>query len=154
MLLVIPDGVTEIRPYAFASRYLYEHLHIPASVTKIGEYAFNRCFDLMRTYVFAQEPPEIESSAIDDLDLSLRYLYVPTGTKSKYKLAKGWGKYGNRIVEFDAETMDVATMTAQARPAAADIYDLQGRLVRKAHEGTRGLTPGVYVVGGRKMIVR
>ena len=36
-----------------------------------------------------------------------------------------------------------------------DIYSLDGVLVRKASEGTtRGLKPGIYIMGGQKVRVR
>ena len=38
--LVIPAGVTEIKPYAFAGNLPHHALNIPASVRKIGVYAF------------------------------------------------------------------------------------------------------------------
>jgi len=38
--LIIPDGVKEIKPYAFAANTSLMHLDIPASVKKIGTYAF------------------------------------------------------------------------------------------------------------------
>lgn len=151
--LSIPDGVKVVHPYAFSARFHYERVSIPQSVEEIGAFAFNRCFDLCRTYVFAEEPPQIDPSAIDDLDLSLRYLYVPQGSASKYKGAPGWKKYKSRIVEFDAETEGIADGIADM-PVEADVYAVDGRKVRYAHEGLKGLRPGVYVVGGKKLMVR
>ena len=151
--LSIPDGVKVVHPYAFSARFHYERVSIPQSVEEIGAFAFNRCFDLCRTYVFAEEPPQIDPSAIDDLDLSLRYLYVPKGSASKYKGAPGWKKYKSRIVEFDAETEGIADGIADM-PVEADVYAVDGRKVRYAHEGLKGLRPGVYVVGGKKLMVR
>ena len=150
--LTIPDGVSVVHPYAFAARYLYQRLTIPESVTQIGAYAFNRCFDLTRTYLFATEPPQIDPSAIDDLDISLRSLYVPTGTKAAYKQALGWKKY-SRIVEFDTGTVGVEEMTTAIPSAEGDVYAIDGRLVRKATD-THPLSPGFYIMGKRKLIVR
>ena len=151
--LTIPDGVIIVHPYAFAARYLYERLTIPQSVTEIGAYAFNRCFDLSRTYLFATQPPQIDPSAIDDLDISLRYLYVPLGTKTAYKKAAGWKKYGSRIIEFDTEATDIAEIPVN-KPAKADVYALDGRMVGKAQGDTSRLKPGFYIMGKRKLVVR
>ena len=151
--LVVPDGVKVIHPYAYSARFHYERLTIPQSVEEIGAFAFNRCFDLTRTYILAELPPQIDPSAIDDLDLSLRYLYVPKGTKAKYKIAPGWKKYNSRIVEFDVEEMGVNDLPVDA-PLRDDVLTTDGRLVRKAHEGTKGLKPGIYIVGKNKLVVR
>jgi hypothetical protein len=34
------------------------------------------------------------------------------------------------------------------------IYDLKGRLVRKSANGTAGLQKGIYLINGRKVVVR
>ena len=56
-------------------------------------------------------------------------------------------------MEFDAETEGIAPGIAGV-PAEDDVYAVDGRKVRYAHEGTRGLRPGVYIMGGKKMVVR
>ena len=143
---VIPEGVREVDAYAFSGRYLYERLTIPESVERIGSYAFNRCFNLMRTYVLSNNPPVIDPSAIDDLDISLRSLYVPKGSKFKYNTADGWEKYRRSTKEFDktdVETLEWATMAPSA------IYDLQGRVVGWGTD-TR-LPSGIYIINGKKV---
>lgn len=37
---------------------------------------------------------------------------------------------------------------------SADIYDISGRLVRRAAEGLDGLQPGIYIIAGRKVVVK
>ena len=154
-LYVIPDGVREVGAYAFSGRFLYERVVIPESVELIGPYAFNRCFNLSRTYVLSEEPPVIAPNAIDDLDLSLRYLYVPKGNLLKYATADGWKKYGKAIKEFD-KTDDITEAEIQTgidgdTPCA--IYDLQGHIVGWGNY-IRHLSPGIYVVDGKKRVVR
>lgn len=145
---VIPDGVSEVGDYAFSGRFLYERLTIPESVKHIGAYAFNRCFNLARTYVFNIVPPAIDPSAVDELDISLRKLYVPKGSLFKYHTADGWEKYKRNIMEFD-KTDVRAPEWATTAPSA--IYDLQGRVVGWGTD-CRHLSPGIYVVNGRKVI--
>ena len=113
----------------------------------MGAFAFNRCFDLARTYLFCEEPPVIETSAIDKLDLSLRALYVPKGTKSKYKTAEGWKLYGNSIYEFDAEAgiQDVRTPVNITQ----GIFSIDGM---KMAEPLQQLPAGTYIVNGKKYL--
>ena len=44
--LEIPDGVTEIKEYAFHNCGYITWANIPSSVERIGEYAFTECFEL------------------------------------------------------------------------------------------------------------
>lgn len=52
--LKIPDGVTEIKPYAYWNGTDLRTIAIPASVTEIGEYAFAGCAGLQRFFVDPQ----------------------------------------------------------------------------------------------------
>ena len=145
---VIPDGVVEVCPHAFNGRFLYERLIIPESVDRIGAFAFNRCYNLVRTYVFDNVPPVIDSTAIDLLDISLRKLYVPMGCTFRYATTDGWDQYRGFIEEF--HKTDVREILAMGRDTHNAVYDLQGRIVE------RGLphSPGIYVTGGKSIIVR
>lgn len=143
----VPEGITEIHDYAFAGRYLYEWLILPASVEKIGRMAFNRCFNLQRTYVYAVNPPDIDPSAIDDLDLALRSLYVPEESLRIYRKAPGWKKYAHLTYAIDTDGMGDG-LHRESVPAAGGLYDLWGRRVGEAS------APGIYLYQGRKYLRR
>ena len=147
---VIPSGVRIVHDYSFACRYLYERISLPASVEKVGKYAFNRCFDLVSTYVYAEKPPQIDDTAIDELDLLLRTLYVPKGTRGQYQKADGWKKYAGRIKEFEAVDGIDEKHVRQAVEGSDHVYDIMGRRVENAHI----LPSGIYVVNGQKKVVR
>ncbi len=147
---VIPAGIRIVHDYSFGCRYLYERISLPASVERVGKYAFNRCFDLVRTYVYAEKPPLIDDTAIDELDLSLRSLYVPKGTKELYRKADGWKKYAGRIEEFDVVDGMGERMEKRDMEGSNHVYDIMGRRVVDAHM----LPSGVYVVNGQKVVIR
>ena len=48
----------------------------------------------------------------------------------------------------------IKPQTATRNSQIGDIYDLRGRMVRKSATSVEGLKPGVYVVDGRKFIVK
>ena len=149
----IPYGVAWIHDEAFAGRFLYERLSLPETVDTIGKYAFNRCFDLCRTYIYSKIPPRIDPTAIDDLDISLRTLYVPQGTLFKYTSSNGWKKYGiRRTMEFKIPNGIIQTHAQE--DTAVDLYDMTGKIVKTQVRTTEGLRNGVYVTRGRKHIVR
>lgn len=151
-LCVIPMGVKVVREHAFSARYLYDRLLIPESVERIESFAFNRCFNLSRTYVFSDEPPAIDPTAIDELDLSLRTLFVPEGCKTKYSVAPGWSKYRGRIMEFDKANVAAHQPIQDIQHAMwHDVYDLQGR---KVGQGSEHLHSGIYVVNGKLVFIK
>lgn len=146
--VVIPYGTKTVHDYAFAGRFHYERLTIPETVENIGKYAFNRCFDLSCTYVYATEVPAIDPTAIDKLDLILRYLYVPQGSRSKYLNATGWKLYGNRgIKEFDVTATEIQNINhGVSERNNQHVYDINGRIV----DNKKGR--GVYIINGRKFL--
>ncbi len=60
--LVIPEGITEIRPYAFCGCEGLTSITIPASVAYIGDFAFSDCMDV-KTIVFQGDVPECGPNA-------------------------------------------------------------------------------------------
>lgn len=120
--LVIPDGVTAIRNYAFQNCCEITNITIPDSVTTIGysaflgcssltnitipdsvteieKLAFSNCSSLTSIYCKAQTPPAIDDSS------SFTYwsqctLYVPTGCKEAYATADYWN-YAKEIIEME-----------------------------------------------------
>ena len=78
-------------------------------------------------------------------------LYVPQGTKDAYEAFEGWTKYFSNIVEFD--TTDIAD-TPAGRTEGYTVYDLNGTKVNMKGSGMKSLPRGIYVVNGKKTIVK
>ena len=150
--IVIPESAVAVHDYAFAGRYLYERITIPESVKKIGKYAFNRCFDLTRTYVLSATPPEIDETTIDPLDLSLRSLYVPQGSKENYRKASGWKKFEySQIKEFETDRVEWPITESECDlPDCNKVYDIYGKYVGNKIPDK----PGVYIGNGKKYVVK
>ena len=53
----------------------------------------------------------------------------------------------------DVEAIDAENPMTEKAPAATAVYDMNGRLVRRGTDLT-GLPKGLYIVGGRKVIVK
>ena len=62
------------------------------------------------------------------------------------------GQMEKRFSPLRRGTTGISMTTMQAEKM--DIYSIDGRLVRKQAENTNGLTKGVYIVNGKKYIVR
>ena len=152
-------SVTTIIDYAFDGCTLLSVLSLPASVTSIGESAFNEC-PLTTIYCHWQNPLLFDVE-FDDEVLTNATLYVPAGTKSAYEAVFPWSEFEN-IVEMDYSSINETKVTAptvtiidgaivieceRGAAQAVEVYSTGGECV---HRGTdariEGLPHGVYVV--------
>jgi len=86
------------------------------------------------------------AAALNKLDANKAYLLLQTNALPKAL----WGKPGSLSRQY-VGILGISDMYEQERQAVADdrIYDLRGRVVDADH-----LRPGVYVRGGRKIVVK
>ena len=75
-----------IKERAFMSCHALEKITIPASVTHIGDYAFDECQNLSEVTILAQTPPTLGRSVFPEIaeDLSI---FVPKNSLDAYKAA-------------------------------------------------------------------
>lgn len=90
--------VTSINYFAFMGCDRITRLTIPATVRQVGESAFAGCKRLEYIVVAAPEPPRMDESAFDKVDLEIP-LRVPAGTYELYKEAVGWRLF-TEILEY------------------------------------------------------
>lgn len=84
--------VTAIGDYAFYGHTNLESAIIPASVTRMGEYAFADCWPLSNITVLAQTPPTIGENTFSFWDATI---YVPYGCVETYRNAEHWSNFYN-----------------------------------------------------------
>lgn len=75
----IPDGVIEIKPFAFYACYSLTEIIVPSSVRRIGEYAFAGCKNLRRVKI-CEGVVEI-GGAVFSNDSNLKELELPKSLK-------------------------------------------------------------------------
>ena len=140
----IPNSVTSIRDKAFYYCSGLTSIEIPNSVTEIGDYAFAGCSGLTSITMQRATPPTVGNRLFYECS-KLETIYVPVGASEAYNVAP-WNKYN--IVEV--EVAGVESVTLEEWPA--DVYDLNGRMVKAQAENLDGLPKGVYVVNGKKFV--
>ena len=141
---VIPTSVTSIGYGAFSYCDGLTSIEIPNSVTEIGESAFAYCYGLTSITMQRATPPTVGSNLFDQCS-KLKTIYVPVGASKAYNVAP-WNEYN--IVE--GEVTGIESVTQEEWPA--DVYDLNGRMVKAQAENLDGLPKGVYIVNGKKFV--
>lgn len=94
--LTFPEGVTTLQGINYMSNLVT--LHLPSTLTTIGQNAFSGCKKLDVIYLKSQVPPSYsEYSDYYFLGHDGMVIYVPEGYEEIYKTASGWSKYADYI---------------------------------------------------------
>lgn len=80
----IPEGITEIKQFAFRGFQHLKEVTIPSTVTSVGKMAFAGDVSLHKVTCLATTPPAICLDSFDDIP-SDAILYVPTGCLDAYE---------------------------------------------------------------------
>lgn len=155
--LIIPDGVSSIKRWAFYGCSGLTSVTIPNSVTKIGTNAFTNCSGLTAVYAYGVEPAEVTSYAsrsraygswvFEGVDKENCVLYVPKGSVEKYRDAWGWFTH---IEEM--EGTGICGLETDVK--IYDVYNLSGRKVCNTTTSLNGLPKGVYIRNSKKVLVK
>jgi hypothetical protein len=90
------------------------------------------------------------SSVFEGVDKTTCILYVPEGSVDKYKAAAVWSEFQNIL---PIKTTGIGgVLVFDGTPF--DVYNLQGLMVKKNATTLKGLASGVYIVNGKKVVVR
>ena len=93
--ITFAEGTTQIYDHAFESCNALESIIIPASVTSIGEGAFEGCGNLSKVYVLPTTPPTLGLDAFQGCN-NLTDIVVPAAVKSDYET--GWRAYMTKVI--------------------------------------------------------
>lgn len=150
--VVIPNNVTYIGQAAFGLCLSMETLVIGKCVKTIDGNAFNQCLALSQIDCYATTPPKTRNKPFYKVNTTACKLSVPIGSKAAYQAADVWKDF-NLISEKEELTSIEELETSSTSVWPTNIYDMNGRLVRENAHSADGLTGGVYIINGRKVVI-
>ena len=140
----IPNSVTSINTGAFLHCSSLATVEIPNSVTDIGENTFAGC-PIDNMYCYSEALPGKNVSIFGLGNLSNSTLHVPASSIEQYKINYPWNMFGH-IVALTGEELAVGN-PRQSMSTNNHYYSIDGRL-------TENLLKGIYIVNGKKVMVK
>lgn len=164
----LPDHVTYVGARAFAACTNLQTLTLSPQLNSIGNYAFAACPRLSLIVAPMTSPPALPENAFiteipqisTDFDLDAvgdvyrtARLVVPSGCRQRYAEAEGWSLF-RHIDEMtpDGRVPDSVQPVRAAQPPVvpATVYSLTGQRLSPV----QSLPAGIYIVDGRKMVIK
>ena len=140
-----PTSLKEIGEEAYSECPL-ENIHIPASVEKIYNYAFNGT-KLGNIYCFGTVPPECTGWLFPGTPLENMTLHYPQGSRDAYKAAVCWKEFfDDYATEFDATGINAITIDGAQN---GKVYNLKGQRVNG-----QTVQKGLYILNGKKVMMK
>ena len=149
--VTIPNSVTRIGSEAFSDCTNLQKVNIGNSVKTIGEFAFNKCTNITQISSEAVVPPTCESGVFFYINTSKCKLIVPKNSLDAYKQAYQWEDFS--LIEGSTTGI---TNTVYNKAGLADVYTIDGtkRLSKASTDEINALPKGVYIVNGKKIIIK
>lgn len=129
--IVIPNKVTKVSAYAFFHCNSLSSVTIPENVTEIISSAFDT-ESLLTVISMIAAPKDIGDEAFTKNTYMNATLYVPVGSKEKYKAAKGWKNFV--FIEEGVPT-DINTIGRNDNSIEIKRYSLNGQQLTKPSKG-------------------
>ena len=159
--ITIPNSVTTISDYTFNECTNLQKVNIGKSVKTIETFAFKNCTSITQISSEAVVPPFCELAVVhpsfsvlnvfDDINKSKCKLIVPKNSLDAYKQADQWKDF----LLIEGSTTGI-TNTVYNKAGLADVYTIDGtkRLSKASTDEINALPKGVYIVNGKKIIIK
>ena len=147
----IPNSVTAIEEDAFRDCTNLQKVNIGNSVKIIEMSAFNNCTSITQISSEAVVPPTCELDAFASINKSKCKLIVPKNSLDAYKQAYQWEDFS--LIEGSTTGI---TNTVNNKAGLVDVYTIDGakRLSKASTDEINALPKGVYIVNGKKIIIK
>ena len=146
----IGDNVTSIGKWAFSGCSSLKNFIFGSGLQSIGQEAFSDCINITQISSKAVVPPTCGINALDDINKWNCKLFVPKANINAYKQAPQWKEF------FFIEGTTGITNTVYNKAGLVDVYTIDGtkRLSKASTDEINALPKGVYIVNGKKIIIK
>ena len=146
----IGDNVKSIGKWAFSGCSSLKNFTFGSGLQSIGQEAFSDCINITQISSEAVVPPTCDINALDDINKWNCKLFVPKANINAYKQAPQWKEF------FFIESTTGITNTVYNKAGLVDVYTINGakRLSKASTDEINALPKGVYIVNGKKIIIK
>ena len=146
----IGDNVKNIGKWAFSGCSSLKNFTFGSGLQSIGQEAFSDCINITQISSEAVVPPTCGINALDDINKWNCKLFVPKANIDAYKQAPQWKEF------FFIDGTTGITNTVYNNAGLADVYTIDGtkRLSKASTDEINALPKGVYIVNGKKIIIK
>ena len=127
-----------------------ESIRIHKDVVEIEESVFDGCTNLRKISCEAATPPTCGTDAFRGVDKSNCKLFIPKASIDAYKVADEWEDFSY------IEGTTGITNNVYNKTELVDVYTIDGtkRLSKASKEEMNTLPKGVYIVNGKKLVIK
>ena len=149
--VTIPNSVTRIGDWAFSGCRSLKNFTFGSGLRSIGQEAFSDCINITQISSEAVVPPICDSGAFYGINKYKCKLIVPKNRLHSYQWAYQWGDF----LLIEGSTTGI-TKTAYNNSGLADVYTIDGtkRLSKASTDEINALPKGMYIVNGKKIIIK
>lgn len=149
--VIISNSVTTIGERTFANCYSLTSVTIPSSVTRIEDGAFSDCGNVKQITSEAVTPPYCSRYAFDGVNRNECKLFVPKNSIDAYKRAYVWWHF----FLIEGTTTGIINKIYN-KTENVDVYTIDGlkRLSKASVNEINALPKGVYIVNGKKIVIK
>ena len=154
----IPENaiLKSINERAFYGCSSLTEITIPEKVSIVGNEAFINCTSLERIFCYPVEPPSPGFHGANVFDLGTyqnAILYVPNSSLSLYKRSEPWIWFVGNIKPLEESGVE---SVVYANEGYFRVFDLKGANILNTSNKSEidNLSPGIYIINGKKTVVK